>query len=151
MDRATFTSRLVPMSSCTRLSTAMSLSNDEERKFMEDEDRAIKFCEIVSALLWPAPFTRPDIMYTMYQLSKYNSNVHNVSIVQTKQQSWTKNTGTQWSKLSDTSKVLSTMDYVSTVLHFSRSWHHNCSALTALHKDNQKANQIYLNTRSNRR
>jgi len=52
----------------------MSPSNDEERRFMEENDRATKFREIMGALLWLALNTRPDIMYAVNQLSKYNNN-----------------------------------------------------------------------------
>jgi len=74
MDRATFTPRLVPMSPTTRLSKSQCPTTDEERRFMEEEDRANKFREIMGALLWLAINTRPDIMYAVNQLSKYNNN-----------------------------------------------------------------------------
>jgi len=74
LDNKYFTPRNVPLSPAIKLSSDMSPSTDAERKFMEDNDRAQKFREILGALLWLAINTRPDIMYAVNQLSKYNNN-----------------------------------------------------------------------------
>lgn len=62
------------MSPSIRLSKAQCPSTEAERLFMDDNDRARRFREIMGALLWLAINTRPDIMYAVNQLSKYNNN-----------------------------------------------------------------------------
>jgi len=69
-----FTPRLVPISPAIRLTHAMCPQTDEERTFMQTNDRASKYREILGALLWLAINTRPDLMYAVNQLSKFNNN-----------------------------------------------------------------------------
>jgi len=74
LDDSKFTPRMVPISPTTKLSKSMCPSTPEEHEFMLQFDRATKFREIMGALLWLAINTRPDIMYAVNQLSKYNNN-----------------------------------------------------------------------------